>query len=77
MSHVFTFQRQYRGGLQAVVLDWAGTTVDYGCYAPAVVFREVFKRQGIEISIEEAREPMGTHKKTHIEQITKLLCSGM
>jgi phosphonoacetaldehyde hydrolase len=72
VSHVFTFQRQYRGGLQAVVLDWAGTTVDYGCYAPAVVFREVFKRQGIEISIEEAREPMGTHKKTHIEQITKI-----
>ena len=72
MSHEFTFQRQYRGALQAVLLDWAGTTMDYGCYAPAVVFREVFKRQGIEISIEEAREPMGAHKKVHIRQITKI-----
>ncbi len=37
----------------------AGTTLDYGCYAPAVVFTEVFKRRGVEILIEGAREPMG------------------
>ena len=34
----FYFQRTYRGPLQAVLLDWAGTTMDYGCFAPAVVF---------------------------------------
>ena len=45
--------------LKAVILDWAGTTLDYGCYAPAVVFTEVFKRRGVEISMQEAREPMG------------------
>jgi phosphonoacetaldehyde hydrolase len=39
--------------------------------APAVVFMEVFKRKGVEITIDEAREPMGAHKKVHIRQITK------
>src|SRR5437764_9090707 len=67
----FVFKRIYRGQLKAVLLDWAGTTMDYGCYAPAVVFVDVFKRKGVEISMEEAREPMGAHKQVHIRQITK------
>ncbi len=70
MSH-FTYRRSYRGGLQAVILDWAGTTLDYGCYAPAVVFIEVFKRERVEITMPEARAPMGVHKKVHIRQITQ------
>ena len=41
----FVYNRSYRGPLKAVILDWAGTTMDYGCYAPAVVFIEVFKRK--------------------------------
>jgi phosphonoacetaldehyde hydrolase len=57
--------------LKAVILDWAGTTLDYGCCAPAVVFTEVFKRRGVEISMEEAREPMGTHKQVHIRRISQ------
>ena len=68
----FTFERKYRGPVQAVILDWAGTTMDYGCYAPAVVFIEVFKRRGVEISIEEAREPMGAHKLVHIRAISRI-----
>ncbi|MFV2066877.1 MAG: phosphonoacetaldehyde hydrolase [Pirellulales bacterium] len=68
----FRYQRRYRAKLKAVLLDWAGTTMDYGCYAPAVVFREVFKRKGVEISMEEAREPMGAHKKVHIRKITQI-----
>ncbi len=67
----FTYARRYRGPLKAVILDWAGTTLDYGCYAPAVVFTEVFKRQGVEISMEEAREPMGAHKMVHIRSISQ------
>jgi phosphonoacetaldehyde hydrolase len=66
----FIFHRTYRGPLKAVLLDWAGTTLDYGCMAPAVVFMEVFKRQGVEITVGEAREPMGAHKKVHIRQIS-------
>ncbi len=67
----FIFQRSYRGGLKAVLLDWAGTTMDYGCMAPAVVFMDVFKRKGVEITVAEAREPMGAHKQVHIRQISK------
>ncbi len=68
----FVFQRSYRGPLQAVILDWAGTTLDYGCYAPAVVFIAVYKEQGVPITIEEARAPMGAHKKVHIRKISQL-----
>ena len=70
--HEFRFARQYRGKLQAALLDWAGTTMDYGCYAPAVVFIEVYQRKGVTISIDEAREPMGAHKKVHIRKISQI-----
>ena len=55
-----------------MLLDWAGTTMDFGCMAPAVVFVEVFKRQGVPITMEEARAPMGAHKRVHIQKITEL-----
>ncbi|MCC7164851.1 MAG: phosphonoacetaldehyde hydrolase [Anaerolineae bacterium] len=68
----FSFQRSYRGPLKAILLDWAGTTMDYGCYAPAVVFVQVYERKGVPISVEEARVPMGAHKKVHIRKISQL-----
>ncbi|HJO03333.1 MAG TPA: phosphonoacetaldehyde hydrolase [Acidobacteriota bacterium] len=68
----FYFKRSYRGGLKAVILDWAGTTLDYGCYAPAVVFVEVFKRMSVPITIRQARIPMGAHKKVHIQAISRM-----
>ena len=68
----FHFRRSYRGPLKAILLDWAGTTMDYGCYAPAVVFIEVYRRQDVPITIEEARAPMGAHKKVHIRKISQL-----
>lgn len=52
--------------IEAVIFDWAGTTVDYGCFAPLEVFLELFKGEGVEISIEEARKPMGVLKIEHI-----------
>ena len=63
--------RTYRGPVKAVILDWAGTTLDYGCLAPAVAFIEVFHRHGVDISMAEARGPMGTHKKVHIRSIAQ------
>ena len=62
----------YRGGVKAVVLDWAGTTVDFGCIAPAAVFVEIFTREGVEITMEEARGPMGLAKKDHIRAICSM-----
>lgn len=55
--------------LKAVVFDWAGTTVDFGSRAPAVVFCEIFRREGIEISMAQARGPMGMAKRDHIATI--------
>ncbi len=51
---------------KAVVFDWAGTLVDYGCFAPAEAFREAFARFDIEVTAEEARAPMGLPKRDHI-----------
>jgi phosphonoacetaldehyde hydrolase len=56
----------------AIILDWAGTTLDYGCIAPAVAYVEIFKERKVPISIEEARIPMGAHKKVHLRALTKL-----
>ena len=68
----FVYRRCYRGPVQLVVLDWAGTTLDYGCYAPAVVFIEVYARRGVKISMEQARRPMGLHKRDHIRAISQM-----
>ena len=68
----YTYRRTYRGPIEAVILDWAGTTLDFGCVAPAVVFVEVFKRQGVAIDMAEARGPMGAGKRDHIAQITRM-----
>jgi phosphonoacetaldehyde hydrolase len=68
----FYYKRSYRGKVKAVILDWAGTTLDYGCFAPAVVFVEVFRRKNIPITIKQARAPMGLMKKDHIRAITKM-----
>ena len=62
----------YSGKLKAVIFDWAGTTVDYGCFAPTGVFIEIFRQRGIDITEKEARGPMGIHKRDHIRALTLL-----
>ena len=68
----FTYSRSYRGPIRCVIFDWAGTTMDFGCMAPAVVFCQVFEKAGVPISIEEARIHMGAHKKVHIGLICEI-----
>lgn len=58
--------------LKAIVFDWAGTMIDHGSRAPALVFQEIFRQQGIHISIDQAREPMGMAKREHIAAITRM-----
>ena len=62
-------REQYKGPVRLVIFDWAGTTVDHGCFAPATVFLEVFGQHGIELNMAQAREPMGMNKRDHIEAI--------
>ncbi len=68
----FTFGRSYRGPVKAAVFDWAGTTVDYGCCAPAAVFIDVFSKRGISVTQGQAREPMGMHKRDHIRVMSEM-----
>ena len=55
--------------LQAVILDWAGTVVDFGSFAPTQIFVEAFAEFDVQVSIEEARGPMGMGKWDHIRTL--------
>jgi phosphonoacetaldehyde hydrolase len=55
--------------LQAAILDWAGTVVDFGSFAPTRIFVEAFASFDIEVSLEEARGPMGVGKRDHIRTL--------
>ena len=57
---------------EAVIFDWAGTTVDYGCFAPVQAFVEVFRHFGIEPTMEEVRKPMGMLKRDHIRTMLSM-----
>lgn len=58
--------------LQAIVFDWAGTTIDHGSRAPAAAFQEIFRRRGVEVTAAQAREPMGMAKREHIAAIVAM-----
>lgn len=55
--------------IQAVIFDWAGTMIDFGCRAPVVALREVFAEAGIEIAEIEARADMGKAKRDHVRAL--------
>lgn len=69
---MFVFRRSYRGPIKALIVDMAGTIVDYGSCAPAGVFKELFYKYGIEITNQQAREPMGMQKRDHIQKILEM-----
>lgn len=58
--------------IKAVIFDWAGTIIDYGCIAPTQVFIDVFRRRDILLSTDEARTPMGLAKKDHVRELFML-----
>jgi phosphonoacetaldehyde hydrolase len=59
--------------LPAVVLDWAGTTVDHGCLAPVAALRRVLACHGLHITVAEARRGMGLPKKDHLRALLTTL----
>lgn len=59
----------YKKQVEAVILDWAGTTIDFGSLAPVYAFMALFRAEGVEVSQAEAREPMGTEKREHIRRM--------
>ena len=58
--------------LTAVVFDWAGTIVDFSSCAPMGAFVRLFEKFGIEITVAQARGPMGMAKWDHIHTIGAL-----
>ena len=58
--------------IKGITFDWAGTTVDYGCFAPVQAFAEVFRHFGIEPTSQEVREPMGMLKIDHIRTMLRM-----
>lgn len=58
--------------IEAVIFDWAGTTVDYGCFAPVQAFKDAFNAYGLEPTIDQIREPMGMLKIDHIKTILEM-----
>ena len=55
--------------IKCVIMDWAGTTVDYGCFAPVAAFIDSFQAIGVPVTAEETRMYMGL---TKIEEIRAL-----
>ena len=60
---------QYHGKLQAIILDWAGTTVDFGSLAPVRTLQRVFAQSAVTLTDSEIRQAMGLPKKEHIREI--------
>ena len=58
--------------IKLVVLDWAGTSVDYGCFAPVNAFALAFQSVGINPTVDEIREPMGMLKRDHIRTMLSM-----
>lgn len=58
--------------IKMVVMDWAGTTVDYGCFAPVHAFAKAFEEVGITPTMQEIREPMGLLKMDHIRAMLSM-----
>jgi phosphonoacetaldehyde hydrolase len=55
--------------VKAVVFDWAGTMIDFGCMAPIRALVDVFEAEGIVLSVEEARRDMGKAKLDHVRAL--------
>ena len=55
--------------IECVIMDWAGTAVDYGCFAPVAAFVECFRAMGLTVTPAETRAHMGL---TKLEEIRAL-----
>ncbi len=55
--------------VKAVVFDWAGTMIDFGCMAPVHALVEMFAAEGLEITPAQARADMGKAKLDHLRAL--------
>jgi len=57
--------------IRMVVLDWAGTSVDFGCFGPVVPFVRALARHGVDVTPAEVRGPMGINKRDHLRALLR------
>ena len=55
--------------INTIILDWAGTTIDYGSFAPVNALIAAFDKVGIKAGMEETRAPMGMAKRDHVKKM--------
>lgn len=55
--------------IECILMDWAGTAVDYGCFAPVASFMSAFAEKGLAIDVAQTRKPMGLPKIQHIREL--------
>jgi phosphonoacetaldehyde hydrolase len=55
--------------IRAVIFDWAGTMVDFGCMAPVEALVTAFADEGITLGEADARRDMGRSKRDHVDAI--------
>ena len=58
--------------IECIIMDWAGTAVDYGCFAPVAAFIEAFAEKGLVIDVVQTRKPMGLPKIQHIRELLSM-----
>ena len=58
--------------IECVIMDWAGTAIDFGCFAPVYAFIHAFEEISIGITTEEVRLPMGMAKIEHIRRLLQM-----
>ncbi len=62
--------------INCVIMDWAGSAVDYGCFAPVSAFIESFRSIGVTVTPSEARKPMGLTKIDHVRALFNMESIG-
>lgn len=58
--------------IECIIMDWAGTAVDYGCFAPVAAFISAFAEKELTIDVVQTRRPMGLPKIQHIRELLSM-----
>ena len=59
--------------ISCVIMDWAGTSVDFGCFAPLNAFLKVFSEEkGIDITYRSIHIPLDIFHMAGIQDLKNL-----
>ena len=63
-KHIF-FAKVIINGNEFLLFFSLGTVVDSGVFAPVLTFQKLFEDEGVPITSDEVRAPMGVHKRVN------------